>query len=777
MCIRDSLATAPPPGTLRDDVPLAAMTALLDVGRGPDALAVANEFRRALRDELGVSPPAELEALERAAVAPRRATPVAADHATADAPLAEIIASDADVLRRLGAGGLQPVVVMGVDPLAELYVIHSARRVAAVDGAVAADIGAGTMLLRTEDPSADTAVEFRLTVATVAQVIAELAVRHPALSAGHRERVAADIVRYTGGDVRWLRLVLDEWTPESRRWPVPASVCDEARALLDRMSSEDRELCQGMAALGVSVDADVAAATFGTMPATMAARFQAACDAGWLVCRETRWGFPTELMSHALARTIPAETVGTSHAAAMAFEHARGRQASAAEHAVRAVPLVAAEDAAVACLDAGRALFDEAKFAEAARLIALARSLALPSDIDVHLALHEAQAREFLGERELAAELFRHVVVRADHHRQADLLVEAALGGGANASTIGGDADRRHRLGLAADRTHGHPRRDEVVAELVVECFNARQMVTEELAAEANRIAADPHSSGHLLALRWCVAEQEITSGASLAQAAQLAADAVAPGTPARHGAAALVVASVLAMSAGSLEAAERWIAELHFIGERSGEPRASWQSLAFRVVLEEIRGRADLADELAQEALAVGQRFDMPDAMATYGLHTMGRALRAGGFAAFAPIVGTVADKYRYPIWWMMRAHAECEAGNEGVGRRLLAEHFDEMLEWRDHFRPATLCVAGRVAAVVGSEQHAQTLADLLAPRADRLALIGYGGPCIGPVDVFRAELAHRLGHKDEAVDLQRAARDLCRRAGAYAMMDAVRG
>jgi len=428
------------------------------------------------------------------------------------------------------------------------------------------------------------------------------------------------------------------------------------------------------------------------------------------------------------------------------------------------------------CLECADVAFHERDYEQAAAWFSEAAVLAEARQDRLRALVGEGLARERLGERITAGALFAEVIASADPACDADFIVEAALGGSGLASHIGGDADRRQRLQVALTRLGPHERRDELIADLALESFNNRQRLGDEIRSEVDRVAASESSPGHLLALRWQVAEREVTNGATVQDANQLGTLALARSRESlHHASAAFAVAVGVAAAAGGLEDAERWAAEFAYLGEQSGEPRARWQALAFCAVLEEIRGRTDRADEMAQRALSVGQSLDMPDAEATFGLHLIGRAVRSDSLAPFAPLLASALDRYRYPLWGMMRGAAELDAGNDGVAAELLSTHLDDALTWLDHFRPATLAFGALLAGRLGSHAAIDSIAAAIEGRAGRFALIGYGGPCVGPFDMYRAELARGRGDIDEARRLLTAARDTCRRAGAYGWVEPI--
>jgi hypothetical protein len=388
-------------------------------------------------------------------------------------------------------------------------------------------------------------------------------------------------------------------------------------------------------------------------------------------------------------------------------------------------------------------------------------------------AVDAALAAQAEGRREQASALFSRAVSLADPATQADLLVEAALGGAAHAATIGGDIERRNRLQLAARRLSDHPRRDELIADMVLETTNCRLPIPPELRDEIERICAAPPSPGQVLALRWRLADRQIDGDTEVSDAIHLVESVRARQSDVHHTSAALAVAVTVATAHGSLDLGEEWAAEFEALGVRTGEPRAQWQALVVRSVLAEMRGRHDMADDLASRALATGTRVGMADAEATFGLHMVGRAWRTGSLASFAPVFAAAADRYRFPVWTMFQAVAELDAGNEGRAKGLMIDGLDEVLGQRDHFTAAAQALAAHVAARLGSTDACAVLADALGRRRDRFVVVGYGGPCLGPVASFLCRLDVALGRADSAAGRAAEAVDVCRSSGAFAWLD----
>jgi DNA-binding SARP family transcriptional activator len=389
----------------------------------------------------------------------------------------------------------------------------------------------------------------------------------------------------------------------------------------------------------------------------------------------------------------------------------------------------------------------------------------------------DGNAAESRGDFAEASAAWWTVVAQADPESESSLLARAALAGSGYNSNIGGDFERRRRLRLAATRLAEHALRDEVVADLALESFNCRFGVDSDLDAEVRSIAKRPESTGYVLALRWVVAADQTVGRATLFDAQQLAqASLEISGASPHQRSAGLTVAVGVGLSCGAFELADFWASELEALGEKTNEPRARWQSIAFRSVLAETAGRLDRGQELALKALHVGRSLGMLDAEATFGLHLMGRALRHGSLASFAPALASAADKYKFPIWTMLRASAEADAGNETIALKLLRDHLSEVLEQIDHFTPAAIAIAAKNASRLGDRNTIERLRPVLSHRAEQFLSIGYGGPCIGPRALFQAQLAAACGELNLAEKHFEDALRICAHAGAHSWTEHVR-
>jgi DNA-binding SARP family transcriptional activator/class 3 adenylate cyclase len=602
--------------------------------------------------------------------------------------------------------------------------------------------------------------------------------RWPSLDSAGTWRWASHLRSWGGGHPLLVNNILSAAGPDDDPATVtlPASVEVLTTRRLDGLPSECRTVLAVAAELGPELDLALVAMVLGDTPEHVAAVLSSAIRDGLIRRSEGGpWEFDHGLVRDAVRRGVDPSDALRWHAAA--GEHLRdrgGHHAEVARHLAAAVPLIDADQARAANSDAGQRLLVAGAYREAADRFREAVSLSdAPAERgDALIGL--GRALESAGERVASEATFDEATRLALAAGSPSLLARAALGGTAHSSAVRGRSGRRWRLQQAWARLpNDEPDRPEVVAELALELLNAGHAWPPALADEVHAVAGDARSPARVLAARVVVAQQEARDGAPASKAAELVELALASDVPEHWAAAALAVGIGVTLATGDWDTTARWIDELAGFGARTGEPRARWQSLVYRAVLAEGRGDSRAADAAAREALSVGDRLEMADATATYALHHLGRAFRDGSLGELAPALVNVDERYRVSAWDALRAAALLDAGDvDEAGHHLeRALHEVAMEDHRlDHYRVAAQAVACQVAHRLGQVEAALSLADALAARGGRFVVLGYGGPCLGPVDWYVAEALAAAGRDSEAEARRDVARHLCRRASAAA-------
>jgi hypothetical protein len=596
----------------------------------------------------------------------------------------------------------------------------------------------------------------------------------PDLSADARLRMADRIHGWCLGDPvatqAAIELVAEHG--ESAALPLRSDDAERIESQLGALDESSRDLLTNAAVLGPTIDCLLLADLTGASTESIVGRIGLAVAAG-LVKRSSKpgcWEFADLQTREALARRTDELTSCRLHlAAAEVLLARRERGSESAFHLLNALPLGDVTTAALAAVAAGLDQLREHRYETAALLYRSAAGLLADPAASVEARLGEALALERLGDHDRADEIYQSIV--DDPAADNTLLARAALGGASRASRVGGQPRRRRRLGVAHRRLdEDDVHADEVVAELALEQLNGAVPFTPGITDRLVEIADRETSAGRLLALRMMLVLREIDEGPDLDGARHLARLALSEDTAApSHGVgAALAVACHLVLAAGAWGEAESLIDEFDLHGRRTGDPRSRWQALAFRAAISEARGSHATADGLAGEARALGARLGLADADAAYGLHYLARAFRAGSLATFTGVLGGIDERYQTPVWHAIRGLAELDAGAPRTAQRLLHSARQELESRRDVLRAPAIALTCLLAARLGRTPDVAILRQDLDHRSNDFLFLGYGGPFLGPIDWFRAEVSQAAHDVERAVQFEEAARGTCRRAGA---------
>jgi hypothetical protein len=227
------------------------------------------------------------------------------------------------------------------------------------------------------------------------------------------------------------------------------------------------------------------------------------------------------------------------------------------------------------------------------------------------------------------------------------------------------------------------------------------------------------------------------------------------------------------ALESGRAAAVEAELTGLAAVERESRRPYVAWCVMLLRATWATFRGRLSEGERLSEEAVALA-RAGAEDADQEYAVQRFVLAqLRWRPEAAGRAALGTYAARYGdLPIWSALAAAAAW-----GEGRADDAREAIDGLE-RDGFAwlaasPDGLAGCALLAepvAGLGRAADAERLAALLAPVADRNAVLDHGWAACGPFARALAHLAVARGKPDEASAHFEAAAELARRWGAPA-------
>jgi class 3 adenylate cyclase/tetratricopeptide (TPR) repeat protein len=380
------------------------------------------------------------------------------------------------------------------------------------------------------------------------------------------------------------------------------------------------------------------------------------------------------------------------------------------------------------------------------------------------LLLGLGRARVYVGEMGAAGDAFRAAAAAGRAAGRPDVVATAAIGLGQRGSSVTTiDAEvvallEEAAAGLASHEAHGGLRA-QVLARLARELFGGgRRADAERLSEEAlacARASGDHVGLGVALnARRQCLEglgnlhnrlaiDEEILTIAEAAGDQELALTSVAS----------LVIDH---LRFGDLSEVDRWLGELARRAETVRHtPRVDWYLGTYRAMRAILDGRLDEAERVADETLAVGQRAQIPDAVANHTAQIVAIRLEQGRLHELVDLVAAFAtDPDGLLAWPLLHSLALVEAGRTDEAADVLAaidaERFRALPQ--DDFWLLTLSLGAEAAGALGDRDRAAVLLDLLRPAAGHQVVVGGGVVSRGSVDRYLGVLEATLGHLELA-------------------------
>jgi len=189
---------------------------------------------------------------------------------------------------------------------------------------------------------------------------------------------------------------------------------------------------------------------------------------------------------------------------------------------------------------------------------------------------------------------------------------------------------------------------------------------------------------------------------------------------------------------------------------EKLRQPRYVYFAALFRTTQALLEGRFDEAEGLAQEALALGQRWSPRVAIAAFGAQIFMLRTHQGRLQELEEVSrGLVLQYQNLPGFRFALAYLYGECGRTEEARtefeRAAGNNFADLhrnLQWLTN-----LATLSEVCTFLGDRSRAATLYELLLPYAARNVVMGAGGPVQGPVSHWLGMLARTMSRWDEAV------------------------
>ena len=667
-----------------------------------------------------------------------------------------------DVLRALGRAGLPPGVV----------VLVAAREPDAV----------------THPSWSDAAADLAPLEGVVRTVLRELdeAGTHELVGAELGETLASTLWDRTAGHPLHLSALLAEVSglpDDEARLAAATRVPERLRPLLDHQLAQLPEACrtalEALAVLGAIPVADLAAAV-GVEPRRLAADLRPALALTLVEATADRFAFRHELTAAAVLDTVPAVVAAQLHLARHEALPADAEPFTVLRHAVGAAALLPAATVADAHLPAVAAAYRDGALADAEQLLeAAAEHTTRPWRVRLLRGL----VLEARGRVDEAAEEFDAVV--ADPRADVAEAVAAAMGDDAQGPSVAGRPRRLERLRQVRTLPLDDRRRARVLRGMITE---EQQLVgvTETPSLEAELMAlgdaradADPG-----LAAEVAVASAFLQLDAPVPAAERVGtcrrarelADAAGADTL-RFEADELLVAALL--TAGRVEDALERHAALAPEAERRHRPRTIWATRLVDASLLLATGKVADADEAAQDALARGREFGIPDALGAFFCHLVVRHLLTGDMSVLGGLPGTAAGMYpRVSAWRACAAVDAVHAGDAATARTRLTEyHAQRAGRAGGLFDRTGLCLAACAAYAVDDAVTAALVLDALPADPDSSVVVGVGAAIFGPLDLYRGLATAVLGDAAGALALFRSAARTARRLAWVPWVEAAEG
>jgi tetratricopeptide (TPR) repeat protein len=218
------------------------------------------------------------------------------------------------------------------------------------------------------------------------------------------------------------------------------------------------------------------------------------------------------------------------------------------------------------------------------------------------------------------------------------------------------------------------------------------------------------------------------------------------------------------------MEAVEADHRECLRLADELRQPYILWQVANMRGMWALLEGRFDEVEQLAQEAFAIGQQAENPNAVALFGVQIMALRREQGRLDELEPAMRSFIDQYPgIPGWRIALAWVYTELGQEDEARaehEVAAAHDFADLPW-DQFWIGGVALACEVCNFLDDRRRARVLYERVLPYADRCLVAAPVAACYGAVARHVALVATTLGRFDDAVALFETALEVNTRIG----------
>ena len=219
----------------------------------------------------------------------------------------------------------------------------------------------------------------------------------------------------------------------------------------------------------------------------------------------------------------------------------------------------------------------------------------------------------------------------------------------------------------------------------------------------------------------------------------------------------------------GELAAVDLAIVTLDQLVQLAREPYFRWYALVYRGMRQMVRGRFELAEQTALEAMRAGGCFGQEAAYHYYLTQVAGPWRIQGRVTEAETHIADVMARYpNLPGWRAVYAGIQLDLGRRERAKEMLDQLMrEELVTLRSEpFAFGALAPLAELCAQAGSKQMAETMFEVLLPYGQQWGGLIYGVSTYGPVARHLAMLAGRAGdmeraeryHQDAMAQLERA-------------------
>jgi tetratricopeptide (TPR) repeat protein len=190
-------------------------------------------------------------------------------------------------------------------------------------------------------------------------------------------------------------------------------------------------------------------------------------------------------------------------------------------------------------------------------------------------------------------------------------------------------------------------------------------------------------------------------------------------------------------------------------LAEELRQPHQLWYVALAQAMRSLLAGRFEETEQLTQQALAIGQRAQDPDAAPTFGVQIFALRREQGRLQELEAAVEGFIEQYpALPSWRCALALLYRELGREAEARaefeHLAASDFAGLPQ--DQLWLISVTILSEVCVFLGDIRRAETLYQLLLPYAGRNVTLAEVA-CVGPASYYLGLLATAVARWEEAV------------------------